>query len=77
MLSWKCHVCGKERPDSLISVYRKKSLVNDMDIQQNIRYCNDKPECTVGARKVDFLKPKPEKKEPQKRPPRRKIVKRK
>jgi len=74
-LTWKCHVCGEERPDICISVFRKRSNINGIDFQQNIRYCNDKQGCIDGAKNVDFLKPVRE--QQKKRPPRRKIVKKK
>lgn len=65
-LTWKCHVCGEERLDTYISVYKKRSEINGISFQQNIRYCNDKPECAEGAREVDFLNPKViKKKEPE------------
>ena len=53
-LTWHCLICGRERPDTLISV-----IVHDMsrDIGQpagtykwNVRYCNDTPECERRAR---------------------------
>ena len=48
--TWTCHVCGKERPDEKISVYtrtfHKKSGVS---YTENVRYCNDNPECEAGA----------------------------
>jgi len=59
-ISWKCHVCGKERPDDKISVFSKPIALPDGRVigETNIRYCNDSPECLVGASKVDFLKGK-------------------
>jgi len=59
-LKWKCHVCGKERPDDKISVLSKPiSLPNGRVVgEQNIRYCSDDPCCVAGAQNVDFLKKK-------------------
>lgn len=57
-LTWQCHICKRERPDSKISVYRKHgTLPGGFPYQQNIRYCNDSPECTVAASNFDFIKP--------------------
>ena len=41
-LTWKCTICGKERPDNKISVYSKKLKEY---LTYNIKYCNDNPEC--------------------------------
>ena len=56
-LTWRCHVCGEERPDDKISVFKKKIKIGNAEGQQNVRYCNDRPGCTKGAEKVDFLNP--------------------
>lgn len=56
-LTWECHICGEERPDAAISVLSKPMIVNGQRVgQQNIRYCNDKPECIEGAKKFSFIK---------------------
>lgn len=56
MLTWTCHVCHAERPDERISVHRKSTVTEGgIRIQQNVRYCNDRPTCVEGAEKVDFL----------------------
>jgi hypothetical protein len=54
-LTWTCHVCGEERPDGKISVYSTTKKIGNVDIKQNVRYCNDKPECVEGAKQVDWL----------------------
>jgi len=56
-LKWRCHVCGKERPDDKISVLSKPISHPDGRIigEQSIRYCNDDPSCVAEARNVDFL----------------------
>jgi hypothetical protein len=54
--TWTCHVCGEERPDEKISVYSKQVRNGGIEFRQNVRYCNDKPECMEGATKVDWLK---------------------
>jgi hypothetical protein len=56
-LTWTCHVCGKERPDDKISVHSKTVTMNNVPITQNVRYCNDNPECIEGATKIDWIKP--------------------
>lgn len=42
--TWKCHICGKERPDANISVM-SKPIAGLPGATQNIRYCNDREEC--------------------------------
>jgi hypothetical protein len=53
--TWTCHVCGKERPDALISVLSTTRYIGTIPMQQNVRYCNDNPSCIEGARDVDFM----------------------
>ena len=52
-LIWKCHICGRERPDSCISVRTIDTSANfDLPpgtMTQNIRYCNDDPNCIDGS----------------------------
>jgi hypothetical protein len=52
-LTWTCHVCGDERPDSMIAV-----AVHDLSadhgmppgtIQRNVRYCADRRDCIRAA----------------------------
>ena len=57
-LTWKCHVCGAERPDAQISVFTR-DLSEDSGLPEgtmlmNVRYCNDKPECIEGAKTFNF-----------------------
>jgi len=56
MDEWTCHVCGKTRPDDKISVYSQTLMLENVKIQQNVRYCNDNPECIEGAKHVDWLR---------------------
>lgn len=54
-MNWTCYICGRERPDARISVF-KIDLRFDYGLpegamQQNIRYCNDNPDCTEKAEK--------------------------
>lgn len=57
VLTWKCHVCGAERPDEFISVHKKEVMLgNGIRCQFNVRFCNDKRECIDGAPGVDFTK---------------------
>jgi hypothetical protein len=53
--TWVCHVCGKERPDDKISVHSTKKMVGDVEITQNVRYCNDNPDCVEGAKTVNWI----------------------
>ena len=58
-LTWKCHVCGDERPDEKISVLSKPITINGQVVpgdEQNIRYCNDRPTCIEGAKDFSFFK---------------------
>ncbi len=56
-LTWKCHICGEERPDASISVLTKPLVINGMQCgNQNIRYCNDNPACIEGAKDFSFVK---------------------
>lgn len=54
---WTCHVCGDYRPDAAISVYSSTIMLGaGIPMQQNVRYCNDRPECVAGAPNVSFYK---------------------
>ena len=56
MWRWTCHVCNRERPDAKISVYSKPLVINGQVVgTQNIRYCNDNPECIQRAPEVDHF----------------------
>lgn len=49
-LTWTCHVCGDERPDSAISVCSKtEKLGGVIPMTVNVRYCNDRRACLIGA----------------------------
>ncbi|GAJ21933.1 unnamed protein product, partial [marine sediment metagenome] len=55
--TWKCHICGEERPDDKISVLSKPLIINGQACgEQNIRYCNDRPGCLEGAKGFSFFK---------------------
>ena len=59
--TWKCHVCGEERPDDKISVLSKPIIINGQVVpggQQNTRYCNDRPACIEGAKEHCLFKGK-------------------
>jgi hypothetical protein len=55
-LTWTCHVCGETRPDSKISVYSTELQINGIIIKQNVRHCNDRPNCIEEAKNVDWLR---------------------
>lgn len=56
-LMWRCHVCKKERPDHLISVFKKPLIINGQKLgDQNIRYCNDNNVCREEVKKFSFMK---------------------
>ncbi len=55
--TWKCHICGEERPDERIAVVSKPLIINGKTVgEQNIRYCNDRPACIEGAKEFSFSK---------------------
>lgn len=57
--TWRCHVCEEVRPNHAISVLTKdvghKYNLPEGTMTMNIRYCNDKPTCIEGAKKVDWI----------------------
>lgn len=59
-MTWTCHICKEERPDSFISVKRKPLVgangVPSRIITENVRYCNDRPTCSSGATTFSFLR---------------------
>ncbi len=48
--TWKCHACGKERPDNKISVL-SAPLPIFLNATMNFRYCNDNFSCLKIAKK--------------------------
>jgi hypothetical protein len=58
-ITWACHVCGRKRPDSLISVCKKDLSANyglpANTITNNVRFCNDNPDCIEKAKTVCFV----------------------
>lgn len=55
--SWKCHICGKTRPDRNISVLTKPLIIDGVELgEQNIRYCNDDPDCCEKLQTFSFIK---------------------
>lgn len=57
MITWKCHICGDERPDNKISILSKALIINGQHCgQQNIRYCNDRSACVDGVQTYSFFK---------------------
>lgn len=70
-LSWKCDICGEERPDAKISVLSKPLISSGLFYlgrtalplssgrvcgEQNIKYCNDKASCVEGAKEYSHFK---------------------
>lgn len=53
-LEWHCHICGQLRPDAQIGVAKhdtsEEAGLPPGTMQQNVRYCRDKPECVEGAK---------------------------
>ena len=57
MLTWKCHICGKERPDDKISVRQHPLIISGRVMgEQNVRYCNDNSDCTEKSKTYTFMK---------------------
>ena len=55
--TWTCMICGKERPDADISVYKRRMEVTAGFLTEvNIRYCNDKYMCLDWAKKAPTMK---------------------
>lgn len=59
MLTWKCHICSRHRPDSKISVHQtdvsEKYNLPKGTTKQNVRYCNDNPDCVEKATTFTFF----------------------
>ena len=56
MEMWTCHICKEERPDDKISVLSKPMVISGQVVgAQNVRYCNDKPECRQKVQDFDFF----------------------
>jgi hypothetical protein len=41
-LTWTCHICGDERPDEMIGVFKH---YHPGGLQENVRYCLDRAGC--------------------------------
>lgn len=52
---WTCHVCGRERLNRFISVYKRRSIYRSVEVEENVRYCNDRRACVRGALEIHFL----------------------
>jgi hypothetical protein len=48
-ITWRCHVCGRDRPDELVRVYTEPIKLGPADGRVNVRYCADRAECVAGA----------------------------
>lgn len=48
-LVWRCDVCGEERPDEKISVFKREHY-KPVRMTENIKFCNDRPACFEGAK---------------------------
>lgn len=58
--TWTCHICKEERPDDKISVRRKPLIgangVPSRTITENVRYCNDNPDCAQESYTFSFIR---------------------
>lgn len=62
---WQCDICGKERDDRHIAVITKPLIINGRLSgcgTENIKYCDDNPDCTQKAKTFSHLAP-PKRKE--------------
>lgn len=52
---WRCHICGENRPDAMISVQKNhRTMPGGFEYEENVRYCNDKAECAAAAPAFTF-----------------------
>jgi len=62
MISWICHICGDKRPDDKINVRSldtsKEFGLKDGTMSQNVRYCNDNPDCIEKSKNYQHIKKK-------------------
>lgn len=53
-LTWRCHICGDERPDAAVAVHTVDLSgaygLPPGTMSENIRYCRDRASCERGAR---------------------------
>lgn len=55
-MTWTCHICKRERPDAAISVRSHERVhENGVKMIENVRYCNDRLSCAVGAETFSFM----------------------
>lgn len=47
-MTWKCDICGEERPDNMIQVL-SYPLIDMPGAERNLKFCHDRPECRAGA----------------------------
>lgn len=48
-MTWRCDVCGDERPDAKISVHTDRRELGRAQMAVNIKYCNDRADCEKKA----------------------------
>lgn len=62
IITWTCHICGQERPDEQISVHKrdvsKEYGLPAGTMKENVRYCNDNPDCTRKAETFRLIRGK-------------------
>lgn len=60
--TWTCHICGRERPDEKINVHVRDCSEEEGlpfgTLGQNVRYCNDDPDCIKAAKTFRFFPPR-------------------
>ena len=57
-MTWICHICGRERPDSAIAVRSTDTSAEHGfppgTMKQNVRYCVDLPACVEASKTHTF-----------------------
>jgi len=54
--TWRCHICGRDRPDAQISVHRRVTVDPVLGrLQENVRYCNDSSDCAERSLTFSFM----------------------
>ena len=53
--TWRCHVCGRERPDQDIAVWEHGRLMERVPFSEFVRFCRDDPDCLVKAKAFHFI----------------------
>ncbi len=53
--TWRCHICGDERPEGLVAVRVKSTLLGGHLASEHIRFCIDRLSCVEGSKTFTFF----------------------